>query len=523
MKIPGTSWHAVRTAPKKLIERLNNVNRSLWNAIIPNSGLTLCPSTGPALPKIGPVERKTKNSLLRDDPMLTREFGSNDSGNAAIDDISDKLKEYSILGRLVKPDINNCTDPIHLYNYGKMSKILFRTFLALKTKDAEPYAENAIACFKRILQLGDTTHTPHLELTYIYFMTNRLYNAKGHCQQGLSIEPTDKYLLYTMAKILQCKYRWEEALMYMDKLILLKPNDPDVADLRKAIKEHCDHIKNVNTEAVALVKNKQLAEAKKLLNELVVNHPNTNSFNWLSHISSQEGDKFKAIKRLHSSLKFDPTDEYALRNLAILEKKVFRSQTTQQQNIKNMILFEDDAICVINKPSGILLSHSKSDKLKLSNLPQEQYDLINGYLFANNVFMEASGITVMVKSPLLFQRFSQSSKTFERFFSVIVKGNLPESGTITIQKENGYTSKIHYTATKKYGDHTLVRVTTEGKGSNLINNGFASVNCAVIGTKERSMIHLGKVEFTHPGSGKHCTFESDLPEDMKKFFEEPVV
>jgi 23S rRNA pseudouridine1911/1915/1917 synthase len=62
-----------------------------------------------------------------------------------------------------------------------------------------------------------------------------------------------------------------------------------------------------------------------------------------------------------------------------------------------------------------------------------------------------------------------------------------------------------------YGGKKILKGTTFSKYKQFIENSFEILN--------RQALHAKSLGFTHPVTGEHLFFDSDLPEDMQKVLE----
>ena len=238
------------------------------------------------------------------------------------------------------------------------------------------------------------------------------------------------------------------------------------------------------------------------------------------------------------------------------------------EDIPLNIVYEDDALLVVNKPAGMVVhpGHGNYTGTLVNALAwhfkdNPDYDVSDPRLgLVHRIDKDTSGLLVIAKTPeakthLGLQFFN---KTTKREYRALVWGNFPEkTGTITgniarnprnklqmavfENPEIGKHAVTHYEVLRDFGYVSLVkcvletgrthqiRVHMQYKGHPLFNDAryggdkilkgttFAKYkrfidNCFAI--CPRQALHAKTLGFIHPVTGKEMNFDSEIPEDM---------
>jgi 23S rRNA pseudouridine1911/1915/1917 synthase len=212
------------------------------------------------------------------------------------------------------------------------------------------------------------------------------------------------------------------------------------------------------------------------------------------------------------------------------------------------LVFEDEAIIVINKRSGFLSIGSKKEKR------QTVYQVLTNHIQKDNptarLFVihrldrEASGLMVFAKSKAAQIELQDTwVKTLsKRKYLIITEGTiekdedtinsyLKESKALIVHSspnpKHGKKAITHYSVVKKNEFYTLLEAWQETERKNQVRVHLQSIGHPIIGDKkygaienplERTALHAIKLVFQHPTTFKELTFETKVPEDFLKLF-----
>jgi 23S rRNA pseudouridine1911/1915/1917 synthase len=208
------------------------------------------------------------------------------------------------------------------------------------------------------------------------------------------------------------------------------------------------------------------------------------------------------------------------------------------------ILFEDEYIVVIDKPSNMPVHPTKIHQLDtLANfLVYIQQEKGESYTFRaiNRLDKDTSGIVVVAKDRYTASfLFGSLSKTY----LAVCEGIITGKGTIdkpiklleghTIQRttgEGGVRSITHYEAIENDGEHTLLKINLETGHTHQIRCHFSSIGHPLAGDDmyggsldkiSRQALHCANVTFVHPITKKSITINSPLPDDIQAILSSP--
>ena len=215
------------------------------------------------------------------------------------------------------------------------------------------------------------------------------------------------------------------------------------------------------------------------------------------------------------------------------------------------IVYEDDDILVINKPSGLVVHPGAGN-----------YDntLVNGLLdyteelsdnngeerpgIVHRIDKDTSGLLLVAKnnkSHAILSEYFKNHDKIRREYIALICGEFPhESATIdapigrdpknrkkmTVIANNSKNAITHLKVLKRYKGFTLVSLVLETGRTHQIRVhmnyiGYPVYNDPVYNTKTTTefgqFLHSSKMDLIHPISGKEMHFECPLPDSFKNF------
>lgn len=238
------------------------------------------------------------------------------------------------------------------------------------------------------------------------------------------------------------------------------------------------------------------------------------------------------------------------------------------ENIPLDIVYEDEAVLVVNKPAGMVVhpGHGNYSGTLINALVYHFENLPNNSSerpgLVHRIDKDTSGLLVIAKTEAAMTHLSKQffDKTTEREYVALVWGNIAEDqGTIegnigrhpknrlqnTVfegeDTEKGKPAVTHYKVLERLGYVTLtscrletgrthqIRVHMKHIGHTLFNDERYGGNAILKGTTftkykqfvdncfkilPRQGLHAKSLGFIHPDSGKLLRFEAPIPEDM---------
>lgn len=233
----------------------------------------------------------------------------------------------------------------------------------------------------------------------------------------------------------------------------------------------------------------------------------------------------------------------------------------EPQEIPLNIVYEDDALIVINKPMDIVVHPGAGNpngtilNALLHHAPELQHLPRAGIL--HRLDKNTSGLMVIAKTPAAFKQLSQQLKkrTLVREYQAIVYGTMISGGTVNapIDRhplkrkcmaviETGREAITHYRVAKRFRAHTLLKVRLETGRTHQIRVHMSHIHHPIIGdviyggrvqlTKgltpdliqalrrfKRQALHAWALGLTHPVTKEFMRWESELPSDMQDLLE----
>ena len=210
------------------------------------------------------------------------------------------------------------------------------------------------------------------------------------------------------------------------------------------------------------------------------------------------------------------------------------------------VLYEDDAVIVLNKPAGLLAVPIKGSDVPsaLSLLIAELKPRKQRALIVHRIDRFASGILLFAKTDrdrdTLIRQFL--AHTPVRKYLAVVRGRLnAESGTLVhyFRREGMYQqlrtardpeaarAELRYSVERAFADATLVRVELVTGLQNQIRAQFSAMGHPLIGDRkyhrkeadeqliDRVALHAEHLEFVHPRSGESITIDCPPPQDFQ--------
>ena len=223
------------------------------------------------------------------------------------------------------------------------------------------------------------------------------------------------------------------------------------------------------------------------------------------------------------------------------------SENIIPQKMNLNIVYEDDAILIINKPPSIAIHPSilhYNDSL--ANGVKYYFDEINLHRKirpVNRLDFNTSGLVLFAKNQYVQECLISQMKnhTFCKEYIAVVSGNFKEkSGIINLpiaRKENsiierciseiGQKAITHYRVIKEFDGYSLVECLLEtGRthqirvhmcyiGHPLLGDDLYSSNYSSHALIKRQALHSYKIELIHPVTNELLSFCCEVPEDMK--------
>ena len=250
--------------------------------------------------------------------------------------------------------------------------------------------------------------------------------------------------------------------------------------------------------------------------------------------------------------KVKPSYKLKLNDNIFIKDEVIKNTTIKKENIPLDIIYEDDDIIIINKPSGLVVHPGNGN-----------YDntLVNGLLYytdhlSNNngidrvgivhrIDKDTSGLILACKNNKAHEIIALAFKehTIKRTYIALLEGVLPHNKItidapigrdpnnrlkMTVTNKNSKSAVTHLNVIKRYKNFTLVKCILETGRTHQIRVhtkyiGYPVYNDPIYTNKPCSefgqFLHSYSMEFDHPISKKHLYFECPLPKEFQDFLD----
>lgn len=236
----------------------------------------------------------------------------------------------------------------------------------------------------------------------------------------------------------------------------------------------------------------------------------------------------------------------------ILPDNYVKDVTLEGEDIPLDILYEDEYIIVVNKPSGLVVHPGAGNKehTLVNALINHTKDLSinNGEIrpgIVHRIDKDTSGVLLVAKTEKVHEILAAGfkNKTIKRVYVALLKGVFPNtSATIdapigrdknnrlrnTVTDENSKSAVTHLKVIKRFEKFTLVELKLETGRTHQIRVhmkyiGYPVYNDPVYTSDKSSdfgqFLHAKSLEFDHPITKEHMYFESELPLEFKEFLD----
>jgi len=221
------------------------------------------------------------------------------------------------------------------------------------------------------------------------------------------------------------------------------------------------------------------------------------------------------------------------------------------QDIALPVVFEDDALIVIDKPAGLVVHPGSGNwagtmlNALLHHAPQLEGVPRAGIV--HRLDKETSGLLVVAKTLAVQTALVRQMQAHEvsREYLALAAGRVEHDGKVDapvgrhpVQRTRmavtagGKPAVTHYRALERFPAATLLECRLETGRTHQIRVHLASIGHPLVGDPvyagkttgkalaqfrfPRQALHAARLAFTHPVSGKQVSFESPLPQDFAK-------
>ena len=259
----------------------------------------------------------------------------------------------------------------------------------------------------------------------------------------------------------------------------------------------------------------------------------------------------KTIHLLRQNKDYTLNKTYVDYHTVLKEKDILSIKAYEQgrdfieQESSLEIIYEDDLLCIVNKPSNLIIHpDDKSKKDTLCNYVSYYYKQTHQNLpirYLHRLDRDTTGLVMFCKCALLQPYFDAliASKEIKKTYLAIIEGHLPQkemSVNLPIGQDRHSKNKMcifktgkeaitHFKEIKTNGNDTLVKCQIETGRKHQIRVHLSHLHHPIIGDSlygktssqiKRMALHAYRLEFIHPLSNQLMTIECPLPLDMEK-------
>ncbi len=219
------------------------------------------------------------------------------------------------------------------------------------------------------------------------------------------------------------------------------------------------------------------------------------------------------------------------------------------EDIALSIVFEDDAIIVIDKPAGLVMHPGNGNaagtlmNALLHHAPALAFVPRAGIV--HRLDKETSGLLVVAKTLTAQTDLVRQlqARTVKRHYLALVRGKVMAAGTVdaplgrhpgqrtkmAVLKYGGKEARTHYAVKERFANCTLLECRLETGRTHQIRVHMASIRHPLVGdptygktksgdplldTFPRQALHAWRLALVHPGAGAEMAWKAPLPADL---------
>lgn len=246
---------------------------------------------------------------------------------------------------------------------------------------------------------------------------------------------------------------------------------------------------------------------------------------------------------------------YKVKENDIVEIKdgFIKSSDVQPTKMDLDIIYEDDDVIVLNKPSGLVVhpGNGNENNTLVNGLMEYTSNLsdVNGEVrpgIVHRIDKDTSGLLLVAKTNKAHEILAEDfkNKRIKREYIALINGVFPHETAMIdapigrdktnrkkmmVTDENSKHAITHMKVLKRYEKHTLVSLNLETGRTHQIRVhlsyiGYPVHNDPVYSNKSignfGQFLHSAKIDFTHPITKEHLHFECPVPNEFQEFLNE---
>ena len=248
-------------------------------------------------------------------------------------------------------------------------------------------------------------------------------------------------------------------------------------------------------------------------------------------------------KNIKSSYKLELNDTISIENDYQEETDIL------PENIKLDIVYEDNDLMIINKPSGMVVhpGNGNHEHTLVNALMGYTSNLSDGSEnrpgIVHRIDKDTSGLMVVAKNNKCHELLAEAfkNKTINRYYTALVIGEIDtneglidapigrdpnERKRYTVTKQNSKNAITHFNVLKRYKGYTLINLKLETGRTHQIrvhmkyigypvynDPVYTNTKCTPFG----QFLHSREIDFYHPITNEHLHFTCPLPQEFEDF------
>jgi len=268
----------------------------------------------------------------------------------------------------------------------------------------------------------------------------------------------------------------------------------------------------------------------------------------LSRKQAKDLLRFRAVTVQHKVRVRHDTDLCPNDVVTIAVRKQVRDDSLERQSLK--IIHLDDAVVVVDKPTGLLSMGSEREKERTTHrllnehLKTLRRSRLQQAFIVHRLDRETSGLMVFARNQSTQAILQQNwKKVAKRYLAVVegvpangqgtLKDHLVESNSFMVHRvdKGGELAITHYRVLRRHGDKSLLELMLETGRKNQVRVQLAALGHPIIGDLKygastdparRLALHSCALNFRHPVSGALMEFHSALPAQLEHLLEPRV-
>ncbi len=208
------------------------------------------------------------------------------------------------------------------------------------------------------------------------------------------------------------------------------------------------------------------------------------------------------------------------------------------------IVYEDDAIVVLDKPAGLLTIATEAEKTRTAYRAVNEHLKGRARTSRQQIFVvhrldrETSGLLVFARTEAAKVALQSGWKSVQKTYQAVVEGipaapadtlrsRLVETGSLLVQPSDrkGRLAVTRYRVLRSGAERSLLELAIETGRKNQIRVQLAEIGHPIVGDRKygartdpagRLALHACELVFAHPVSGKAMRFRSELPASVRR-------